>query len=68
MDTESHSKLKKEYEKMLKELEEPDEDELEGARSLFRRAAGSWEDFDAEKFKDKILESRKKSSRNRVDL
>ncbi len=66
MGPKSRTKLRKEYEKMLKELKETNEDEKN--KSLFLKAAGSWKDFDAENFKKEILESRNKSSRKKVDL
>lgn len=66
MGPKGRTKLRKEYEKMLKELKETDEDEKN--KSMFLKAAGSWKDFDAENFKKEILESRNKSSRKKVDL
>lgn len=41
---------------MIKELEEEEEEEAE---LLFRKAAGSWEDFDTESFKKRMFEARK---------
>lgn len=53
-------KLKKEYERMIKELEGHEEG-TEKSESLFRNATGSWSDFDTESFKRKVLEGRGES-------
>lgn len=42
--------------------------EISGNRKRFRNAAGSWEDIDAEEFKEKVREERKRSISDKVEL
>ncbi len=41
---------------------------ISGNRKRFEESAGSWSDFDAEEFKDRIREERNRSVSDKVEL